>query len=169
MRGAEVLLASGLRTTSVHRFGTVQGKPAARRGRKARDLRSSRDRPAAGTAAQHNDEVSREGEPGALHNGDRASCDDCHEPGRRDALVVMTMTMYRLVLASVKTSGHNDPAFGPIAGHQLIHPGTSDPVGGCYVRGAPPLDDDSSDDQTSFRHHRTSDHTTPAHGGWCPP
>jgi len=118
MRGAEVLLASGSRTTSVHRFGTVQGKPAARRGRKARDLGSSRDRPAAGTAAPYNDEVSREGEPGALHNGDRAPCDDCHEPGRRDALVVMTMTMYRLVLASVKTPGHNDPAFGPVAGHR---------------------------------------------------
>jgi len=66
----------------------------------------------------YNDEVSREGEPGALHNGDRAPCDDCHEPGRRDAVGVKTMTMYRLVLASVKTPGHNDPAFGPVAGHR---------------------------------------------------
>ena len=63
-------------------------------------------------------EVSHEGEIDALHYRNRASGDDGDEPGRRDALVVMTLTMYRLVLASVKTPDHNDPAFGPVAGHR---------------------------------------------------
>jgi hypothetical protein len=64
-------------------------------------------------------EVSREGEPGALHNGDRAPGDDGPESWRRDALVVMTMTMYRLVLPPVTVPGlTTDPAFGPLAGHR---------------------------------------------------
>ena len=46
------------RTNGVHRYGAVQGKPAARRGRKARDLGSStRDRPAAGPERNHSEEV----------------------------------------------------------------------------------------------------------------
>ena len=62
------------------RWTTVQGKPVARRGRKARDLPRG-DRPVAGGQRKRTMRWCREGEPGALHRGPVASGD--HGPDTR--------------------------------------------------------------------------------------
>jgi len=70
---------------------TVQGKPAARRGRKARDLIETARPPVQERTDPLEGETNREGEPGALHLGSHASCIDGPHRRRRDSVGLVTM------------------------------------------------------------------------------
>src|SRR5258705_3969609 len=74
---------------------TVQGKPVARRGRKARDLPSGRPpgcrRP---TQVRRPSRWCREGEPGALHRGPGASGDHGPYSWRGDEVVLAMNTLF---------------------------------------------------------------------------
>ena len=76
--------------TSILRRAIVQGKPVVRRGRKARDLPVTEDRPATEESARPHrlEGVRREDEPGSLHLGADAACIDGPDHWRRNALAL---------------------------------------------------------------------------------
>jgi len=74
----------------------AQGKPAARRGRKARDLIETARPPVQERTDPSEGETNREGEPGALHLGADAPGIDGPHRRRRDPVGLVTMkTIFR--------------------------------------------------------------------------
>src|SRR6516164_4697182 len=99
---------------SAQRGAFVQGKPVARRGRKARDLPPGRPPGCRSPSSVHTKRWEREVEPGALHRGAVAPCDTRLDPGRWRQVVLAMNVMF---VASTDDQS-TDTMLGPDAGHR---------------------------------------------------